>query len=77
MKRAGKFMRSKFKSQCAETDNTIRPGEYIFYHFKRKKAFCKDSEMFKIQEHNTQQENNLNAFIQDQENAYFNSFLNS
>lgn len=76
MRKTGKFMHSKFKSQCAETKQTIKPGEYIFYHFKRKKAFCEASEMFKIQEENNKEERNLSAYIQDQENAYFDNLMN-
>lgn len=71
MKRTGKFMKSKFKSTCAETKQTIKAGEYIFYHFKRKQAFCSSSEMFKIQEENVSEEKNLSSYIQAQEDAYF------
>jgi hypothetical protein len=43
----GKFMKAKFKGNCAETGRTIEKGDPIYYARLIKKAFCQFSDRYK------------------------------
>jgi hypothetical protein len=66
----GKFMYSKFASNCAETSAKIKKGESIYYNGK---AYSSSSKTYQNAKENEQ----TSCHIQAQENAYFDNFCYS
>ena len=67
-----KFMISKFKSVCQETGKVISKGEYILYDTASRKAYSSQSKKYKSEQECVQ----TVAYIQAQEDAYFDNFCN-
>jgi len=67
---SGKFMRSKVMSACAETGKFILKGHDIFYSFSERKAYSSVSSRYRAE----QEAANTSAYIQAQEETYFDSF---
>lgn len=65
-----KTITAKFKSKCTETGVTINKGDRCLYDPKAKKVYSLDSNIAKI----NQQVNNDRAYVQAQEEAYFDNF---
>ena len=63
----GKFITARFKSACAETGKTIKQGESIYFDGK---AYGMDSKAYRDQKEALQ----TFAYINAQENAYFDNF---
>lgn len=63
----GKFMYSKFASNCDELGTKIKKGDPIYYDGK---AYSSYSNKFK----ELKQLDQLSRYIQVQENAYFDNF---
>ena len=66
----GKFMQSKFASNCAETSAKIKKGESIYYNGK---SYSSSSKTYQNAKENEQ----TSSYIQAQENAYFDNFCYS
>lgn len=70
------FMRvifAKFPSKCADTGRRILRGEAVYYDPKGKRVFCPRSDMARMYE-SQQEARNVRAYIEAQENAYFDDF---
>jgi hypothetical protein len=67
-----KFMISKFKSVCQETGKVISKGEYILYDTASRKAYSSQSKKYQSEQECVQ----TAAYIQAQEDAYFDNFCN-
>jgi len=63
----GKFMLTRFSTNCAETGNRIPKGDYIFLDEESKKAYSLDSNRYKQEVSNTSESD----YIIAQENAYY------
>ncbi len=63
----GKFMYSKFASNCKETNAKIKKGDPIYFDGH---AYSSSSNKYKENKELEQ----LSRYIQDQENAYFDNF---
>ncbi len=59
----GRFIKAKFRSDCAETGKHINKGEKVFYHFKNKKAYCLTSSMFIINQKKEKQFNVISKYL--------------
>ncbi len=63
----GRFITSRFKSNCAETGKTIKQGESIYYDGK---AYCMDSKAYR----DRKDANQTLAHIKANEDAYYDNF---
>lgn len=63
----GRFITAKFNSKCADTNQVIKKGDRIYYDGGR--AYCKDAKYYKIADVSLE-----SAYVQAQENAYFDNF---
>lgn len=63
----GKFMYSKFASNCKETNSKIKKGDPIYFDGN---PYSSNSNKYKENKELEQ----LSRYIQDQENAYFDNF---
>jgi hypothetical protein len=61
---------AKYNGKCSETGKRISIGEAIFWSKSTGKVYCKDSEKYKQE----QEARNTSAYIQAQEDAYFDRF---
>lgn len=64
------FISAKFNGTCSETGKQIKRGDMIFWSKGTRKCYCKDSEKYKGE----QEARNTSAYIQAQEDAYFDRF---
>lgn len=62
-----KFMKSKFKSTCAETGKIIKKGETIYFDGK---AYSESSKIYKDRKETSQ----IFAHIKANEDAYYDNF---
>jgi len=63
----GRFITSRFKSNCAETGKVISKGESIYYDGK---AYCESSKRYR----DSKEANQTFAHIKANEDAYFDNF---
>ena len=63
----GKFMYSKFASNCDELGTKIKKGDPIYYDGK---AFCSTSKKYK----ELKELDQLAGYIQAEQNSYFDNF---
>ena len=63
----GRFITSRFRSNCAETGKVISKGESIYYDGK---AYCESSKLYRDRKESAQ----TFAHIKANEDAYFDNF---
>lgn len=67
-----KQMSAKFNSKCAETGKALRKGDVIYYDPSTKKAYHPSAKA--VTEIDREAEN-IKAYVQAQEDAYFDRFV--
>ena len=68
-----KVIFAKFPSHCADTGRRIIRGEAVYYDPAGKRVFCPRSDMARMYE-SQQDERSTRAYIEAQENAYFDNY---
>jgi hypothetical protein len=64
-----KLLTAKFNSKCHKTGTKIKKGELMYYDYQEQKVYCKKYIDELNECYNTKQ------FIEAQENAYFDRFI--
>lgn len=64
---------AKFPSHCADTGRRIFKGEAVYYDPTLKRVFSQNCDMARMYE-SQQEARNTRAYVEAQENAYFDNF---
>lgn len=74
---AQKIINARFNSKCAATGKRILKGEQMLYDYSTKKCYCMTTQEAISHQNGTAEGDNMAAYIQGQEEAYFDNFCMS